>query len=120
MKTVVITGSARGLGFEMAKVFRRNNVNVVISDLNEEKLETSTKELEKIDSKGKVEYCICDVTKTKDINNLIKFVDDKFNNENITYRDLIEEYKRVYKEVYEKDNDYADVNVKVIVPEWLF
>ena len=24
MKTVVITGSARGLGFEMAKVFRKN------------------------------------------------------------------------------------------------
>ena len=38
MKTVVITGSARGLGFEMAKVFRMNNFNVVISDVLEEKL----------------------------------------------------------------------------------
>ena len=38
MKTVVITGSARGLGFEMAKVFKRNNYNVMISDLNEENL----------------------------------------------------------------------------------
>ena len=26
MKTVVITGSARGLGFEMAKVFKKNNI----------------------------------------------------------------------------------------------
>ena len=33
MKTVVITGSARGLGLEMSKVFRKNNYNVVISDL---------------------------------------------------------------------------------------
>ena len=33
MKTVVITGSARGLGFEMAKLFKKNNLNVVISDL---------------------------------------------------------------------------------------
>ena len=35
MKTVVITGSARGLGLEMAKEFRRNDYNVVISDLLE-------------------------------------------------------------------------------------
>ena len=33
MKTVVITGSARGLGFEMAKCFRTKDFNVVISDL---------------------------------------------------------------------------------------
>ena len=38
MKTVVITGSARGLGLEMAKVFRKNNYNVVISDLKEQTL----------------------------------------------------------------------------------
>ena len=48
MKTVVITGSARGLGFEMAKVFRKNNVNVVLSDLNIDKLNNSKSELEKI------------------------------------------------------------------------
>ena len=28
-KTVVITGSARGLGFEMSKQFIKNNFNVV-------------------------------------------------------------------------------------------
>lgn len=38
MKTVVITGSASGLWFEMAKQFRKNNYNVVISDVLEEKL----------------------------------------------------------------------------------
>ena len=47
MKTVVITGSARGLGFEMAKVFRKNDVNVVISDLSEEKLKIAKEELVK-------------------------------------------------------------------------
>ena len=46
MKTVVITGSARGLGLEMAKVFRKNNLNVVISDINEEQLLIAKKELE--------------------------------------------------------------------------
>lgn len=34
MKTAVITGSVRGLGFEMSKVLIKNDVNVVISNLN--------------------------------------------------------------------------------------
>ena len=47
MRSVVITGSARGLGFEMAKVFKQNNVNVVISDLNEQNLKQAKLELKK-------------------------------------------------------------------------
>ena len=78
MKTVVITGSARGLGFEMAKVFKRNNINVVISDLYEENLKKAKEELSKIESDSKVEYCICDVTKTNDILKLIEFTKEKF------------------------------------------
>ena len=53
MKSVVITGSARGLGFEMAKVFLENNVNVIISDLNEENLKNAKKKLKKIGIKKK-------------------------------------------------------------------
>ena len=48
MKTVVITGSARGLGFEMAKQFIQNDFNVVICDILEEKLENSRQELSKM------------------------------------------------------------------------
>ena len=80
MKTVVITGSARGLGLEMAKVFRKNNLNVVISDLNKEKLELAKKDLETIKSDSKVEICVCDVTKSSDITNLIQFTKKEFNN----------------------------------------
>ena len=36
MKTVVITGSARGFGLEMLKLFRKENFNTVICDVNEE------------------------------------------------------------------------------------
>ena len=38
MKTVVITGSARGLGLEMAKQFVQNDFQVVICDILEDKL----------------------------------------------------------------------------------
>lgn len=79
MKTVVITGSARGLGLEMAKVFRKNNLNVVISDLNLDKLKLAKQELEKIDSNSKVDIYTCDVTKSSDIANLINFTKEKFN-----------------------------------------
>ena len=78
MKTLVITGSARGLGFEMAKVFRKNNFNVVISDLNEEKLKKAKEELEKIESDGKVSYTLCNVIKSDDISNLIDFAKKEF------------------------------------------
>ena len=111
MKTVVITGSARGLGLEMAKVFRENNLNVVISDINEESLKKSKQVLEKIDSKGKVEYCICDVTKTKDINNLIKFVDDKFNKIDIWINNA--GVNQPEKAIWELDEKEIDLVIEV-------
>lgn len=79
MKTVVITGSARGLGFEMAKLFRKANLNVIISDLKEENLRIAKEELDKIEGKGKVEYKVCNVTNSKDIQELIDFTDKEFN-----------------------------------------
>ena len=80
MKTVVITGSARGLGFEMAKVFLQNSVNVVISDLNEENLKKAKSELKKIESDATVKYLVCDVTKKSDIEELINYSKKAFNN----------------------------------------
>lgn len=80
MKTVVITGSARGLGLEMAKVFRQNNVNVVISDLNEENLKIAKTELKKIKSDAHVKYFVCDVTKSENILKLIEYAKKEFDN----------------------------------------
>lgn len=79
MKTVVITGSARGLGLEMAKFFRKNNVNVVISDLDLDKLKMAKEELEKINSSSGVGICKCDVTKKNDIVALIDYAKREFN-----------------------------------------
>lgn len=44
-KTAVITGSGRGLGLAMAKVFRAKGFNVVVSDFNEANLANAVKEL---------------------------------------------------------------------------
>ena len=73
MKTVVITGSARGLGFNMARFFREYNYNVVISDLKEDNLIKAKEELEKIEGKGSISYQVCDVSKYQDIKKLVEF-----------------------------------------------
>ncbi len=78
MKTVVITGSARGLGFEMAKVFRKNDVNVMLSDLDENRLIAAKSKLEKIEGNAGVAYAVCNVTKAEDIQNLIKVTKENF------------------------------------------
>ena len=78
MKTVVITGSARGLGLEMAKVFKSHNTNVVISDLNEDNLKKAKETLDTISSTSTVEYCVCNVTKKEDLENLVAFAKEKF------------------------------------------
>ena len=78
MKTVVITGSARGLGLEMAKCFRYKNFNVVISDLFRKDLEMAKKELLRIEGTGDIDYFVCDITKESDISNLIDSVIKKY------------------------------------------
>ena len=71
MKCVVITGSARGLGLELAKEFRKNDFNIVISDIIKEELKKAVILLNEIDSKGKVISVYCDVTSEKDLNHLM-------------------------------------------------
>ena len=78
MKTVVITGSARGLGLEMAKCFRGKNFNVVISDLFKKDLENAKEKLLKVKGVGDIDYFVCDITRENDIVNMINKVKDKY------------------------------------------
>lgn len=78
MRTVVITGSARGLGLEMAKCFREKNFNVVISDLYKKDLENAKLELLKVNGVGDIDYFVCDVAKTSDVVNLINKTKKKY------------------------------------------
>lgn len=74
MKTVVITGSARGFGFAMLKLFRESDFNVVICDINKDSLELAAKELTNTPGKGKVLAYKCDITLEDDVKELIKDV----------------------------------------------
>ncbi|MBQ7140207.1 MAG: SDR family oxidoreductase [Bacilli bacterium] len=114
MKTVVITGSARGLGFEMAKLFKKKNLNVIISDLNEENLIRAKEELDKIKSNSKVEQCVCNVTKYNDIQNLINFSKEKFKKIDIWINNagVNQPEKAIWELTEQEINMVLDVNLK--------
>ena len=77
-KTVVITGSARGLGFEMARCFRRKNFNVVISDIVKSDVDNARSKIVAEKGKGIVLGIVCDITKKNDIVNLINKTKKRF------------------------------------------
>ena len=79
MKTVVITGSARGFGYEMLKLFRENNYNVVVVDVNDTSVKEAIGKLEKIKSKGKVLSYVCDITRESDVSLMIKNIKKNYN-----------------------------------------
>lgn len=78
MKTVVITGSARGLGFELAKNFKKNDFNVVISDINEQTLAASADKLTELGGQGETAWLKCDVTDRDQVAKLAAFAKEKF------------------------------------------
>ncbi len=71
MKTVVITGSARGFGLCQAKKFKELGFNVVISDINETNLAKALGELNAINPENtKAASVVCNVTNHADLENL--------------------------------------------------
>ena len=107
MDTVVITGSAQGFGFEMAKVFRRNNFNVMLSDINESGLTKAKEMLLREHGDGLVETTVCDVTNSSNLENLwnhtvstFKGVDIWVNNAGVNQPD------KPVCELTEKDIDF--------------
>ena len=79
MKNVVITGSARGFGYAMLKLFYQDGYNVVMIDMNEEALNQSKQEIEKtnVQDDNKVLTYKCDITNSDEVKSLIDDVVDK-------------------------------------------
>lgn len=114
MKTVVITGSARGLGFNMARFFRENDYNVVISDLKEENLINAKKELEKIESKGSIAYKVCNVSKLNELEDLMKYSVEEFKTVDIWINNagVNQPQKAVWELTENEINTIIDVDLK--------
>ncbi|WP_285767202.1 3-hydroxybutyrate dehydrogenase [Peribacillus sp. SI8-4] len=75
-KVAVITGAARGIGFEIGKIFAENGAKVVLSDLDQSTVEKAAADLR---NKGlDVTGLKADVTVEEDIIQLIKQTKDKY------------------------------------------
>ena len=71
LKTVVITGSTRGLGYEMAKVFLCDGWNVVVNGVNEERLKNAVDSLKIEKGRGSVLGVAGNVKNSEDIQNIL-------------------------------------------------
>ncbi len=67
-KVALITGGAKGIGFEIARAFLTEGCKVVISDIDLASLETAQKDLNEI---GECLALTCDVTKTDDVKRMV-------------------------------------------------
>lgn len=75
-KNAIVTGSGRGIGRAIAKKYLEEGANVLICDLNEERLIKTKIELESI---GTVYSKITDVSKREDVEELVSFAKKVFN-----------------------------------------
>lgn len=72
-KVVLITGSAQGIGFELAQAFYANGAKVVLADINEAKVKEAAQTLG-----DQAIGLTCDVTQESDIEHVINTAIDTF------------------------------------------
>ncbi len=70
-QTAIITGGSRGIGLGIAQRLGQAGANIVIASINPPEMKKAVKKLEKQGIKAK--YVEADVSKEKDIKNMIKF-----------------------------------------------
>jgi NAD(P)-dependent dehydrogenase (short-subunit alcohol dehydrogenase family) len=76
MKTIVITGSTKGIGYGLAEEFLKRGHNVVVSGRKQDALDNAVAKLSA--THKNVAGCLCDVTKYEDNEKLFAFAKEKF------------------------------------------
>jgi short-subunit dehydrogenase len=102
-KYALITGGSEGIGFEIAKHFVRDGINLIIVSRNEEKIEKAKQELFKIKEVDILTYSL-DLSLADSSENLVNFIQSK----NISISYLINNAG------FGIDGDFADQSVEDI------
>jgi NAD(P)-dependent dehydrogenase (short-subunit alcohol dehydrogenase family) len=77
-ETVVITGSAGGIGAGIADAFYKRGFNIVISDLNQQALEERIKLIAGDNTDGRVHSVLCNVTDKEQVQSLWEQTQEKY------------------------------------------
>ena len=77
-KTIVITGSTKGIGLGLADEFLKRGHNVVVSGRNLSDLQIAEASLLYFHDAKRIGSCLCDVTKLEDNEKLFDFAKEKF------------------------------------------
>lgn len=78
MKTAIITGGSKGIGFAIATLFVEKNLNVAICARNEEQLKKATSDLQAINPNATVISFACDVSQKEQVKDFAEFINSKF------------------------------------------
>ena len=107
-KTVLVTGSSRGIGASIIKKFAMNNFDVIINYLNSENEALNLKKEIITKYNVKCETIKCDISKETDVISMAGFIKDKFgkidvlvNNAGIC-NDMILDFKTYDKSILKK------------------
>lgn len=73
-KVAVITGGAGGIGKAVGKLFVAEGADVLLVDLDEQALQDACNEI----GSNKVSYCIADVTKAEDNQEMIRIAEERY------------------------------------------
>lgn len=115
MKNVVITGSTRGLGLEMAKEFLKAGCNVTISGSKPESFDNAKDELKGFENR--YIYVACDVRSMADIKNLWQKSVEKWGKVDIWINNAGQNCPREY--FYDTPDEYmdkvVDTNIKGVM-----
>lgn len=114
-KVAVITGSAQGIGKELAKRLANDGFNIVLSDLNEEVLKETEKEFK--DNGFNVTSFVGNVTRQEDQEALVKHAVDTFGSVDVFINNAgVEGQIAPLTDVDPKATDLTlDVNIKGVI-----
>lgn len=105
-KSIVVTGGAQGLGRSCAERFIADGAQVLVSDINKEKLEDTAKEIG-------AQYLVADISKRGDVENVIQTCVDQFGKIDVILNNAGVARNQEFLEISDDDYDSVlNVNLK--------
>lgn len=77
MKTTLITGAASGLGAEFAKIYAKDNNNLILVDVNLDGLDSIKKEIEQINQNVVIDLINADLSKKEELKKVYEYTKEK-------------------------------------------